>query len=83
MMVCSRSQHPQTLYSKHKTEHQKVMRFQHSCKPLLGNSQLIPGMADFSQGVFHQSVGPQNIIIMVPIERNDIFHPILSGYTCL
>ncbi len=20
---------------------------------------------------------------MVPIERNDIFHPILSGYTCL
>ena len=24
---------------------------------LLGNSQLIPGMADFSQGVFHQSVG--------------------------
>ncbi len=66
----------------------------------LGNCQLIPGMADFSQGVFHQSVGrgkkkkeeeepkgtniPQitleiynkRIIIMVPIERNDIFHPI-------
>ncbi len=25
----------------------------------------------------------QNTIIMVPMERNDISHPILSGYTCL
>ncbi len=68
-----------------------------------GNSQLILGMADFSQGIFLQSVGwvkkkkrakgykptpnntrhiAQNIIIMVPIERNGILHPILSGYTC-
>ncbi len=32
---------------------------------------------------FRGNPDKKNTIIMVPIKRNDIFHPILSGYTCL
>ncbi len=41
----------------HELHNNFFVKIQASQAPLLGHSQLIPGMADFSQGVFLQSVG--------------------------